>query len=180
LQIGGSTYPINPTTELTSRSDPSCTCEFLSWGSWRSTASDPRDNGKTYTALGTYVAGTLTTAIQMPQTGSATYNGFMAGFVNNRSDLVMGSYQNVWNFQNRTGYFTGNFDRQGYSGPTGTTGGPGSTTFTGTFTGGNRSGALNGAFFSSPTDAAAYQAGAFSIRGSGYRAGGSFAGQRQR
>jgi hypothetical protein len=37
---------------------------------------------------------------------------------------------------------------------------------------------LNGAFFSSPTDAAAYQAGTFAIRGSGYRAGGVFAGQR--
>ena len=65
-----------------------------------------------------------------------------------------------------------------YTGSTGATGGPGSTTFAGTFNGGSRSGTLNGAFFSSPTDAAAYQAGSFSIRGGGYRAGGVFAGQR--
>jgi hypothetical protein len=48
------------------------------------------------------------------------------------------------------------------------------------FSGGDRAGSLNGAFFASPSDAAKYQAGAFSIgnNSSGYRASGIFAGQR--
>ena len=53
-------------------------------------------------------------------------------------------------------------------------------TFTGTFSGGGRSGNLSGAFFASPTDAAKYQAGAFTIgtNSTPYKAAGVFAGQR--
>ncbi len=67
-----------------------------------------------------------------------------------------------------------------YSGATHATGNTGSPTFAGTFHGGSRSGSLNGSFFSSPTDPAAYQAGTFSIGNSHsyYRATGIFAGQR--
>ena len=94
--------------------------------------------------------------------------------------LASGSYQNAWNFQTRTGAFNGSFDGRSYSGTTQATGGAGSTTFGGNFSGGSRSGSLNGAFFASPSDAAKYQAGTFSIgnNGSGYRASGIFAGQR--
>jgi hypothetical protein len=180
VQIGsGTPTPVNATSVLASTSNSSaCTCEFLSFGAWVSSVPDPRNSAKTYTALGTYVAGTP--SVQLPTTGMATYSGVMAGFASNNGQptAATGTFQNAWNFGSRTGVFTGNFDRQAYSGPTGATGGPGSTTFAGTFNGGSRSGTLNGAFFSSPTDAAAYQAGSFSIRGSGYRAGGVFAGQR--
>ena len=180
VQIGsGTPIPVSASSVLVSTSNSSaCTCEFLSFGAWASSVPDPRNNGKTYTALGTYVAGIP--SVQLPTTGTATYSGVMAGFaINNGQPMAAtGSFQNVWNFGSRTGAFTGTFDRQAYSGSTGATGGPGSTTFAGTFNGGSRSGTLNGAFFSSPTDAAAYQAGNFSIRGSGYRAGGVFAGQR--
>jgi hypothetical protein len=183
LRIGDRTYPINPTSELASASSPAaCTCEFLSWGVWASSVRDPRHDGKTYTALGTYVAGTLTTAVQMPQTGSATYNGFMAGFASNNGQInpASGTYQNVWNFQNRAGVFNGSFDGRSYSGMTQATAGSGGTAFNGNFSGGSRSGSLNGAFFASPSDAAAYQAGTFSIGSnrSGYQASGIFAGQR--
>jgi hypothetical protein len=178
VQIGsGTPYPVNATSVLASTSNAgACTCEFLSFGAWASSVPDP-GNGKTYTALGTYVAGTP--SVQLPTTGMAIYSGVMAGFASNNGQptAANGTFQNVWNFGSRTGVFTGNFDRQSYSGTTGPTA-PGSTTFAGTFNGGNRSGTLNGAFFSSPTDAAAYQAGTFAIRGSGYRAGGVFAGQR--
>ena len=178
VKIGDATYPVDATNVLASTSNSStCTCEFLSFGAWKSSVADPRSNGKTYTAYGTYVAGTP--SIQLPTTGMATYGGVMAGFASNNGQptAANGTFQNVWNFGSRTGVFTGNFDRQSYSGTTGPTA-PGSTTFAGTFNGGNRSGTLNGAFFSSPTDAAAYQAGTFAIRGSGYRAGGVFGGQR--
>jgi hypothetical protein len=182
LQIGDHTYQINPTTTLTSASNPACTCEFLGWGSWKSSVADPRNNGKTYTALGTYVAGTPT--VQLPMTGIATYNGFMAGYANNRGDatphFATGSYQNAWNFQNRTGVFNGSFDGRSYSGMTQAIAGSGGTGFNGSFSGDGRSGSLNGSFFASPSDAAAYQAGTFSIGGrhSPYKASGIFAGQR--
>jgi hypothetical protein len=177
LQIGDRTYQINPTTTLTSASSPTCTCEFLSWGTWKSSVADPRDNSKTLTALGTYVAGTP--SVQLPTMGSATYKGFMAGYASNNSQLITGTYQNVWNFQYRNGVFNGSFDGRNYSGTTQATGGAGSTTFAGNFSGGHRSGSLNGGFFSSPTDAAAYQAGTFSIGGHHhYQAAGVFAGQR--
>jgi hypothetical protein len=78
-----------------------------------------------------------------------------------RPYLASGSYQNVWNFQTRTGAFNGSFDGRSYSGITQATGAAGSTTFAGNFSGESRSGSLNGAFFASPCDAAKYQAGTF-------------------
>jgi hypothetical protein len=184
LQIDGHTYNISPHTLLAGASSPSiCTCEFLSWGVWASSARDPLNNGKTLAAFGSYVAGTPTTTVQLPTTGTATYNGSMVGFASNNGHIspASGTYQNVWSFQNGNGVFNGSFDGRSYSGTT--TGRAGTTAFTGTFnstSGYNRSGNLNGGFFSSPSDAAAYQAGTFSIGGarSRYQATGIFAGQR--
>ena len=161
-------------------SNTGCTCEFLSWGLWASSTPDPRDNGKNYLAYGSYVAGKVPT-VALPQTGSATYSGFMAGFAQHGHATPYaagGTFTNAWNFQTGTGTFNANFDNRPYAGQTAAPS-PGGTSFNGTFNGsGNRSGMLNGSFFSSPTDAAAYQAGNFSIKGPGYRAGGVFAGQR--
>lgn len=160
----------------------SCVCEFLSWGWWAAGVPDPRHPGRTFTAVGPYVAGTPTTSFQMPQTGSATYAGFMVGVVNNAGNVYggAGSYQNTWNFANRNGAFNGTFDGRAYSGTTQATAGSNGQTFTGTFSGGGRAGGLNGAFFASPTDAAKYQAGTFSIGNNStpYKASGVFAGQR--
>jgi hypothetical protein len=159
-----------------------CVCEFLSWGWWAAGVPDPHHPGRTYTAVGPYVAGTPTTSFQMPQTGSATYAGFMVGVVNNAGNVYggAGSYQNTWNFANRNGAFSGTFDGRAYSGTTQATAGSNGQTFTGTFSGGGRTGGLNGAFFASPTDAAKYQAGTFSIGNNSapYKASGVFAGQR--
>ena len=179
VQIGDHTYPINPTTTLASASNPACTCEFLSWGKWKSSVPDPRDNSNTLTARGTYVAGTP--SVQLPTMGSATYSGVMAGYASHHGQInyATGTYQNTWDFSQGRGAFTGSFDSRGYSGTTQRTGG---TTFAGNFTstGGHRSGTLNGGFFSSPSDPAAYQAGTFSIGSarSHYQATGIFAGQR--
>jgi hypothetical protein len=179
LQIGDRSIPIHPDTLLASTSNPStCTCEFLSWGVWASSARDPLNNGKTFVAVGTYVAGTP--SVQLPTIGSAIYNGSMVGFATHNGQIngATGSYQNTWDFAHRSGNLNITFDNRSYSGTAQATGGPGSTTFAGNFSGGSRSGSLNGGFFSSPTDAAAYQAGAFSIGGRRYQATGIFAGQR--
>jgi hypothetical protein len=189
LRRGDNTQRLNDQTLLASANaaqnalpaNPGCKCEFLSWGWWASSIPDPQHEGRTYTALGTYVVGKVPT-VPLPQTGSATYNGLMAGVAQNGRDaphLASGSYQNVWNFQSRTGVFNGSFDSRNYAGTTQATGGAGSTTFAGSFSGGNRSGKLSGGFFASPSDPAAYQAGTFSVGGhSHYRATGIFAGQR--
>ena len=88
-----------------------------------------------------------------------------------------GSYSNTWDFQKGRGDFSGSFDRRRYSGTTQLV--PGSNTnFNGNFQGGSRAGSLNGAFFASPSDAAAYQAGNFAINGRRYDASGIFMGQR--
>jgi len=187
LQTGRNTQRLHDTTLLASAnaagvtlpSNPGCTCEFLSWGWWASNIPDPRHPGHSNDVLGNYVAGKVTTAVQMPTTGSATYNGFMGGLVRDHGDVRLGagSYQMNWNFQNRNGMFNGSFDNRPYSGNASAN----ATTpqnFNGTFYGGNRSGQLNGSFFASPTDAAAYQGGNFAIRGPHYQATGIFAGQR--
>ena len=194
-QSGGSTYQATDTSVLASASagplplqlpmqgtPGPCVCEFLNWGWWAAGVPDPRHPGRTYTAVGPYVAGTPTTSFQMPQAGSATYAGFMVGVVNNAGNVYggAGSYQNTWNFANRNGAFSGTFDGRPYSGATQATAGSNGQTFTGTFNGGGRTGGLNGAFFASPTDAAKYQAGTFSIGNNSapYKASGVFAGQR--
>jgi hypothetical protein len=159
-----------------------CACEFLTWGWWGSKVPDPRHPTRTYTAVGPYVAGTPTTSVQMPQTGSATYSGFMTGVVNSSGNVYAagGSYQNAWNFANRSGLFNGSFDGRSYSGNTQAIAGSNGQTFNGTFSGGGQVGGLNGAFFASPADAAKYQAGTFSIgtNSAPYKASGVFAGQR--
>ena len=157
-----------------------CTCEFLTWGWWAAKVPDPFDSTRTYTAVGPYVAGKLANAVQLPQTGTATYNGFMSGIAASQGNAyaATGTYQNVWNFGARSGVFSGTFDGRAYSGPTQATTGSNGAAFTGGFSGGGRTGSLNGAFFSSPGDPAAYQAGTFSIGGSQYKASGVFAGQR--
>ena len=195
LRTGDHTRRLNDATVLASAgatpvplpSNPGCTCEFLSWGSWASIVPDPHDSNKFTQVRGNYVVGRAP-LVPLPMTGSATYTGFMSGIAQQGSNpryVATGSYQNMWDFQHGRGAFTGNFDGRGYSG---TIRGTGGTTFAGAFnsTGGGyyRSGSLNGGFFSAPTDTAghppAYQAGAFSIGNSRswYQATGIFAGQR--
>jgi hypothetical protein len=195
LRTGAHPRPLNDATALASAgaipvplpSNPGCTCEFLSWGSWLSSVPDPHDRNKATQVLGNYIVGQVPT-VALPTMGSATYTGFMSGIAQQGSNpqyTATGSYQNVWNFQYGRGAFTGSFDGRGYSGMTRGTGG---TTFAGTFNstgvGYHRSGSLSGGFFSAPTDTAgrppSYQAGTFSIGSarSYYQATGIFAGQR--
>jgi len=164
-----------------------CTCEFMSYGWWQTsiTYTGSYRAGQTDTInAAPYIAGTLASSIQMPQTGSATYNGFMVG---NAQDAggplrnVAGSYSSTWSFQNRIGSFNGAFDGRTHSGAIIATPGSGGVSFAGATVGtGGLIGTLSGSFFSAPGDAAKYQAGAFAIgqNSSVYKASGVFAGQR--
>jgi hypothetical protein len=114
VKIGDTPYPVDPVSTLASTSSSACTCEFLSFGAWVSSVADPKTNGKTYTAIGTYVAGTPTTSVQLPQTGSAIYSGFMAGFASNNGVITAptpGTYRNDWNFRTGSGVFNRLRDR---------------------------------------------------------------------
>lgn len=192
VQASGTTYTVENTSILASStllqqpsSFGSCTCEYLTWGQWAAVVSypnGPRPNDVDLVSTAPYIAGTMTTSVQMPQTGSATYTGSMMGNVwNNGSTYsATGSYSSTWGFASRAGSFNASFDGRSYTGSAAATQGSGGTSFTGSFSGGGQSGSLSGAFFASPTDAAKYQAGAFTIgaNSSTYKAAGVFAGQR--
>ena len=190
MQTSGSTFqtgsnipqPLNNNTQLISAgtSIPGCTCEFMTWGAWASTFTDPRDSNKTYTALGLYIAGKLTPAVQMPLTGSATYNGSMVGIVRDHdaSRAGAGSFNlSNYSFTSRSGTFNGNFDGKSFGGTVnGTALNP--QNYNGSVSGSGVSGKVNGAFASSSTQPAAYTIGNFALKGPQYRASGIFAGQR--
>ncbi len=161
-----------------------CSCDFLTWGVWggdvrygSNSAYNP--NGRDRINFASFVAGTLTPQVQLPNTGSATYSGHAFGNVQNgiKSYVAAGTYTNSWNFGSQTGNVTiGNFDGATYNGTTALT--TGTVQFTGPISGAGRTGSVSGAFFASPTDPAKGQAGSFGISGTGYKAGGTFAGQR--
>ncbi|MBR2819780.1 MAG: FecR domain-containing protein [Reyranella sp.] len=161
-----------------------CACNFMSWGVWggdiRYNANSVYNpNGRDRLNLASFVVGTMTPLSQLPNTGSATYSGHAFGNVRNgaQSYVAAGTYTNSWNFASQTGAVTiGNFDGATYNGTTALT--AGTVQFTGPIAGAGRTGSVSGAFFASPTDPAKGQGGSFGIHGPGYKAGGTFAGQR--
>ena len=185
------TYNINDNTMLASyKTAPAalpggvqpCTCEYLSWGFWSSNIaySGSYRNGQTDNInLGSYVVGQVTTALQMPQTGTATYNGFMIGNVQNGNNAYVGTgnYTMPWNYAHRAGTFSASFDGTSYGGVVAAQPGSGGVNFGGLFGGGGRLGALTGSFFGPQ---AQNQGGAFTIGNNftSYKASGIFAGQK--
>jgi hypothetical protein len=161
-----------------------CVCEFLNWGIWASNVTFPNTpgairQGQVDTVFASYVAGTLTNLVQLPNTGMATYSGHAAGFVanGNATYFAAGTFNQTWNFASQTGSVTiNNFDGATYSGNTALQ--SGTVNFTGPLSGAGRTGQINGSFFSSSSNPVAGQAGSFSVTGTGYKAGGIFAGQR--
>ncbi|MDP3163191.1 MAG: FecR domain-containing protein [Reyranella sp.] len=163
-----------------------CACEFLTWGVWGGdvrygAASVYNADGRDRLNFASYVAGTLTSAVSLPMTGTATYSGHAFGNVQNGTSayLAAGSYTNAWNFASQTGAVTiGNFDGATYTGTTALTNG--TVNFTGTLSGASRTGAVAGSFFDAPGagGVAKGQAGTFTVTGTGYKAGGTFMGQK--
>ena len=166
-----------------------CTCEFMSWGWW---SGDTRygnnsvynPNGRDRMNLATYVVGNVTPSVQMPNTGSATFAGHAVGNVVNGSSsyLAAGTFNGTWNFAARNGTIAiGNFDGVNYSGSasqlTGST--VSASQFNGSLAGGGRTGSVTGSFFNAGSAPAQGMGGSFAINGPNYKAGGTFAGQRQ-
>jgi hypothetical protein len=175
------TQAVTPNTQIDGVTP--CVCEFMTWGYWSADikyTSGPRAGQTDRAHIGTWVAGELPTPAQLPTGGTAVYNGHAIGNVVNGSDryVAAGTFQQTWDFTNRTGAVViNNFDGVTYNGTT--AGSPSNVNFAGPITGtAGRSGNVAGSFFKSPTDAAAYQAGTFSITGTAYKATGTFAGQR--
>jgi FecR-like protein len=154
-----------------------CTCEYLSWGFWSSNMNI--GNTTNNVNLGTYVVGQVTTAVQMPQRGSATFNGMMVGNVQNGANayVAAGTYGSVWNFGARAGTFNASFDGTTYNGAGVANVGSGGATFSGIFGGSGRAGQFTGSFFG---PGAQNQGGSFTIGGNltSYKASGIFAGQQ--
>ena len=160
-----------------------CTsCDFMTWGVWGGDVKYKPNytaNERDRLNFATYVAGTLTSTVQLPNTGTATYSGHAIGNVLNGSSayVAAGSYTNAWNFATQTGAVTiGNFDGATYTGNTALTNG--TVNFTGPISGAGRTGAVAGSFFNSPTVNAKGQAGTFTVTGTGYKAGGTFVGAK--
>lgn len=176
----------SPSPVLVQGTPGACTCEYLTWGWWKTTityTSGYRAGQTDTIGAAPYVAGTLTNSLQMPQTGSATYNGFMVGNVQNGSQIynAAGSYSSTVSFASRVGSWNASFDNRGYTGAIVPTPGSGGTSFSGAMVGtGGIFGTMSGSYYSGGGDAAKYQAGTFAIgqNSSTYKASGVFAGQR--
>ncbi len=192
VQVDGATYTVQDQSYLLSSGllhkrhhFGSCECKYLTWGKWGTVidyAGSYRDGQSDVVRRAPYIAGVLTPQIEMPQIGSATYNGSMKGNVWNNGSAygATGTYSSTWSFASRAGNFNATFDGTSYTGSASAAAGSGGTSFTGTFSGGGMSGNLSGAFFAAPNDAAKYQGGAFTIgtNATPYKAAGVFAGQR--
>jgi hypothetical protein len=183
--VNSSTAPPASVTQNLSSMCGNC-APYLTWGWWSTSFTAPYDPDgdrdlETKIVSAPYVVGQLTTAVQMPQTGSATYSGFMTGNVWNGSSLshVTGSFNHGWDFAARAGNFNAAFDSVNYSGATAASGSSG-VNFVGGFTGGGRTGTLAGSFFGPQANV---QAGGFNITNNSgspaYQAAGVFAGSKR-
>ena len=171
-----------------------CVCEFLTWGWWTGQVAYSADSvyspgGRDRLNLATFVTGTPTSVSALNslnmQNATATYTGHMVGNVlnNGKSYIAPGAYNSVWSFGQRNGITTAAFDGVTYGGGTTpntymTGNGPSFTAPTLPAAGAARTMTTQGAFFSSPSDPAKYQAGRFTINGTNYMGGGTFAAQK--
>jgi hypothetical protein len=175
-----------------------CTCSFMQWGWWagevqnNSSGSSPRER-----FIGTWVAGTLPNASEIPMSGTATFNGHAIGSVSSNvgSYVAAGNYQQNWNFASASGTATiSNFDRGGAPGAAGMTisgaivapgGVSNQVSFQspsiGSFNGGGVAGAIAGSFYKNvrTNDPIAGVGGSFAasgtVNGGAYKVGGTFA-----
>lgn len=160
-----------------------CTCSFMTWGWWGGDVSINAGPASITDRvnLSTYVAGQLTTAVQMPRTGTATYVGDMVGNVRNgnNSYIAVGGYSNSWNFASQTGLVrVTNFDGANFVGATVLN--SGTAQFSGGMVSTNtlRAGTLNGSFVNNGAVPAAGQIGTFGVVGPNYTAAGTFKAQK--
>lgn len=147
-----------------------CTCEFAQWGVWNATVVDTSAPANVFGQIkAMWISGSLTSNV--PATGTAYFSGGMAGYTSTSGgSLVNGTYVQNWNFANRNGSFSANFDSRTYSSSslTAPTSAPGVFSGTGTGTGGATM-SVNGAFVGSGVTGVI---GHFNVSGTGGYTGG--------
>ncbi len=170
-----------------------CECAFMEWG-WWGTATDFDDkklekSRKDFVHLGTWAAGDVTRAVDLPTTGTGSYEGHAVGSVVSQTPdgtrnryVAVGDLGVSYNFGSRTGQVAiTNFDGHDFSGTV--AGGVArdgvSNQFSGQLSGSGLSGNTRGAFVRGPRGPAQGVLGTFDVRGESnrYRAVGNYVGQ---
>ncbi len=156
-----------------------CDCAYTQWGFWSVAGSHASDTD--WGNLNPWVAGVLASPGQIPNTGSATYNGHAIASVNNAGAVYIaaGNLSHTVNFA--TGSGTGaisNLDGRNYS--FSSTLAAGTVNFSGVISGASAAGALRGSFYGPGTPPAEMggQFGLSSTGGPAYAANGVFLGKR--
>ncbi len=170
-----------------------CNCEFLEWGYWgaRFDKNDNQGPSSPHNSvsfhMGTWVAGDITREVDLPTSGSATYNGHAVGNVVRTSGgvtnqyIATGRFNMNWNFASRTGSASiSNFDGVSVNGGlVGETPG-GNNHFSGVMNGAGVSGDLKGSFVNGPAGIAQGAIGQFGLQNASgtFKANGIVAGKR--
>ncbi|MBI1777742.1 MAG: FecR domain-containing protein [Proteobacteria bacterium] len=165
-----------------------CQCEFVKWGFWggQLATGDASALRLDRIHLGTWVAGPMARASDMPQTGIATFVGHAIGTVVNGSAqyIAGGGFSNVWDFGRKQGALTiSNFDGLTMSGALSSANGRdygGTLAVTGQS---GLGGSAQGSFFMGRGDPARETGGQFVVKASGtggsrYGATGIFVGRK--
>jgi hypothetical protein len=160
-----------------------CECDYTKWGFWSTNTQRPGLFGGSRNDRGhmmTWVAGQTPERVEVPTTGSATYNGHVVANVQNGSNqyIASGNLQNTINFGTRTGTAqVSNFDNTNYSGALilGPLNDP--RYFTAGLSGGNRTMLMNGGLFRGATSPVGEMGGNVLVGGPNYLASGIFAGK---
>lgn len=161
-----------------------CACEFTRWGFW-SQENSRNVSGVEYRdriQLGTWVAGELTSPVNVPTTGTATYNGHVVGSFRDGANQYVagGQFTQVVNFGTNTGTFAiPALDNRAYTGTISlVTGSPiyfGSVT---AISGPTTSGNIIGGFMQGASGPVGETAGSITFSGSGYSGAATFLGKR--
>jgi hypothetical protein len=99
---------------------PIPTYKHLQWGFFLGDTAGTAGTDLRHVHLGTWVAGRAADPADLPTTGSASYQGHAIGNVFQAGSLytATGSFENNWNFAQRTGTVNMNFDGAQYTGTT--------------------------------------------------------------
>jgi hypothetical protein len=130
--------------------------------------------------LATWVAGVLPTTVEMPTAGTATSLGHLNGSVDNNGVRyqAVGKFQNLWNFGSQSGTVTvTNFDGTDFSNVSVSS--SNKRDFGGLGSGGGKNISFQGSFYKGGSDASKEQGGQFHVKGTNYKASGTFAASRQ-
>jgi hypothetical protein len=157
--------------------------EHLKWGFFfGDTKTTP--GAREHVNLGTWIAGKIPTGDSLGLRGAASYSGHSIGNVFNNGSLytAVGSFNNQWDFDKRTGTVDMNFDTTAYKGTTAIRGN--TFNFDGTLSATGRTGQLQGSFVAPVNPMPAAVMGGFSIKetpgNTTYRAAGTFGAEQKK